>query len=161
MAAAALAVLETLVAVELARGQFEALVAGAGWPTMLFALPDDVIAVAWTPWFIAWLRSRWSTHGPRLGEPQRSSLATYFSHPLVLTAVMVAFASVTLAPEIKFVLVAAAGVPACLIAGYAPTCRAGPSDDSDRANWTRTTSRDEVRLPADRLRPGGPPHRKH
>jgi hypothetical protein len=117
VAAAALAVLETLAAVELARGQFEALVAG----TMLFALLDGVIAVAWTLWFIAWLRGRWPTHGPLLGEAGRASFATYFSRPLVLTALMVAFASVTLAPEIKFVLVAAAGVPVCFIAGYALT----------------------------------------
>lgn len=121
VAAAALAVLETLVAVELARGQFEPLVAGAGWPTMAFALLDGVIAVAGTLWFIARLRVRWPTHGPLLGKAGRASYATYVSHPLVLTAVMVALASVALAPEVKFVLVAVAGVPMCFMAGYALT----------------------------------------
>jgi hypothetical protein len=40
---------------------------------------------------------------------------------LVLTAFMVAFAWVALAPEIKFILVAVAGVAACFTAGYALT----------------------------------------
>jgi hypothetical protein len=39
----------------------------------------------------------------------------------VLTAIMVAFASVALPPEIKFVLVAAAGIAACFTAGHALT----------------------------------------
>jgi glucan biosynthesis protein C len=82
VAATALAVLEMLVAVELARGQFEELVAGAGWPTMAFALLDGVITIAATLWFIAWLRSRWPAHGPLLGKAGRASYATYFSHPL-------------------------------------------------------------------------------
>jgi glucan biosynthesis protein C len=127
VAAAALAILEALVAVELARGQFDALVAGASWPTMAFALLDGVIAVAGTLWFVAWLRGRWPTHGPVLGKAGRASYATYVSHPLVLTAVMVASASVALAPEIKFVLVAAVGVPVCFVAGYALTRAPGIS----------------------------------
>jgi peptidoglycan/LPS O-acetylase OafA/YrhL len=53
-----------------------------------------------------------------LGKAARASYATYVTHPLVLTSVMVAFASVALAPEVKFVLVAAAGVVACFTAGY-------------------------------------------
>jgi glucan biosynthesis protein C len=52
-------------------------------------------------------------HGPLLGKAARASYATYLIHPLVLTAVMVAFTSVPLAPEIKSVLVATAGVAAC------------------------------------------------
>ena len=56
-----------------------------------------------------------------LGQAARASYATYFIHPLVLTAVMVAFAWVALAPELKFVLVAAAGVATCFTAGYALT----------------------------------------
>ena len=93
---------------------------GADLPTMLFALLDGVIAVAGTLWFLAWLRGRWPAHGMRLGKAARASYATYFIHPLVLTAIMVLFASVALVPEIKFVLVAAAGVAACIVS--APIC---------------------------------------
>ncbi len=60
-------------------------------------------------------------HGVMLGKAAQASYATYFIHPLVLTSVMVLFAWVALAPEIKFVLVAAAGVAVCFAAGHALT----------------------------------------
>jgi glucans biosynthesis protein C len=94
---------------------------GADVPTMAFALLDGVIAVAGTLWFTAWLRHRWPRHGPLLGKAARASYATYVIHPLVLTAIMVACASVALPPQLKFVVVAAAGVAACFTAGYALT----------------------------------------
>ncbi len=122
VAAAGLAALVALmVSLVLARGADRALVMGADLPTMAFALLDGVIAVSGTLWFIAWLRGRWPAHGPLLGKAARASYATYVIHPLVLTAVMVLLASVPLAPGIKFVLVATAGVAACFTAGYALT----------------------------------------
>jgi glucan biosynthesis protein C len=122
VAAAGVAALLTLmVSLVVARGADQALVMGADLPTMAFALLDGVIAVSGTLWFIAWLRGRWPTHGPPAGKAARASYATYVIHPLVLTAVMVAFAAVPLAPEIKFLLVATAGVAACFTAGYALT----------------------------------------
>ena len=93
---------------------------GADLPTMAFALLDGVIAVTGTLWFLSWLRRRWPAHGVMLGKAARASYGPT-SHPLVLTAVMVASAQVALVPEIKFVLVAAAGVAACFAAGYALT----------------------------------------
>jgi len=104
----------------LARGEDQALAMGADLPTMAIALLDGVIAVTGTLWFLSWLRRRWPAHGPLLGKAARASYATYVTHPLVLT-VMVAFASVALAPEIKFILIAAAGIAACFTAGYALT----------------------------------------
>jgi surface polysaccharide O-acyltransferase-like enzyme len=122
VAAAGVAALMTLMLyLVLARGMDQALAMGADVPTMVFALLDGVIAVSGTLWFIAWLRGRWPSHGPLLGKAARASYATYFIHPLVLTAIMVAFAWVALAPEIKFVLVAAAGVATCFTVGYALT----------------------------------------
>ena len=59
--------------------------------------------------------------GPLLGRAARASYATYLIHPLALTTVMVLLAPVALAPEIKFVLVAIAGVAACFMVGYALT----------------------------------------
>lgn len=49
------------------------------------------------------------------------TLATYVIRPLVLTAIMVLLASVASAPEIKFMLVATAGVAASFMAGCALT----------------------------------------
>ncbi len=112
----------TLFAVLEARDEVPAVLnAAAGWGTVLFALLDGIVAVSLSVWFINWVRRRWPRHGPLLGKAGRASYATYLIHPLVLTAVMVAFAWVGLAPEIKFVLVAAAGVAACFTAGYALT----------------------------------------
>jgi hypothetical protein len=122
MAAAGVAALMALMLyLVLARGADQALAMGADLPTMAFALLDGVIAVSGTLWFLSWQRHRWPTHGPLLGKAARASYATYLTHPLVLTSVMVALASVALAPEIKFVLVAAAGVVVCFTAGYALT----------------------------------------
>ncbi len=120
-AAGVAALMALMLYLVLARGADQALAMGADLPTMAFALLDGVIAVTGTLWFVSWLRRRWPTHGPLLGKAARASYATYVIHPLVLTAVMVAFAWVALAPEIKFVLVAAAGVAACFTAGYALT----------------------------------------
>jgi len=115
------ALVALMVSLVLARGADQALVMGADLPTMAFALLDGLIAVSGTLWFIAWLRGRWPSHGPLLDKAARASYATYVIHPPVLTAVMVAFAAVALAPEIKFVLVATAGAAACFTAGYALT----------------------------------------
>ncbi len=95
--------------------------AAAGWPTILFALLDGAVAVSLSLWFICWVRRRMPGHGPLLGKAARGSYATYLIHPLVLTTIMVLFAPVALAPEIKFVLVAVAGVAVCYLAGYALT----------------------------------------
>lgn len=122
VAAAGVAALMTLMLyLVLARGEDQALAMGADLPTMAFALLDGVIAVTGTLWFLSWLRHRWPTHGPLLGKAARASYATYVIHPLVLTSVMVLFAWVALAPEIKFVLVASAGVAACFTVGHALT----------------------------------------
>ncbi len=112
----------SLFAVLEARDETEAVLnAGAGWGTVLFALLDGIVAVSLSLWVITWVRRRWPGHGPLLGKAARASYATYLIHPLVLTGVMVAFAWVALAPEIKFLLVAAAGVAVCFTAGYALT----------------------------------------
>jgi hypothetical protein len=94
---------------------------GADWPTMTFAVLDGVIAVSFSLWIVAWLRRRWTSQGPLLDKAGRGSYATYFVHPLILTTIMLLFAPVPLTPEIKFVLVAAAAVPACFTVGYALT----------------------------------------
>jgi glucan biosynthesis protein C len=121
MAAAGIVAIVMLFAVELGPRDDEKLAMAADWPTMLFALLDGVIAVALTLWFVAWVQRRWPSHGALLERAGRASYATYFIHPLVLTAVMILFASVLLAPVIKFVLVAAVAIPACFAAGYTLT----------------------------------------
>ena len=98
-----------------------------GWPTILFALLDGMVAVSLSLWSLSWVRRRWPSHGPPLGKAARASYATYLINPLVLTTIMVLLAPVALAPEIKFALVAIAAVAACYLAGYALTRMPGSS----------------------------------
>ena len=76
-----------------------------------------IISVAFTVWFTVLIRARWSGGGPVRARAGRASYATYVLHPLVLTAIMVLFASLALAPELKFLVVAVVAVPACFLAG--------------------------------------------
>ena len=116
-----LAALMTLLGISQANGQFEAVLTGLGWPTMLLAMLDGVIAVCGTLWIVAWLRDRWVTQGARLAMAGRASYATYFIHPLVLTVMSVLLAPIALAPELKFVVVSPIAVPAIFAVGYALT----------------------------------------
>jgi hypothetical protein len=98
-----------------------------GWPAMALAVLDGLVAVTFTVWFVVWFRARWPRHGALVGEAARASYATYFIHPLVITALMLAFAPVDLGAWAKFVLVSAVSVPACFAVGYGLTRLPGVS----------------------------------
>jgi glucans biosynthesis protein C len=120
-AAAAVALLAGLLGYEQSQGTLDSTLHGARWSTMLMAVLYGIISVAYAVWFAATIRARWSGSGPLRARAGQVSYASYFLHPLVLTAFMVAFASLALAPELKFLLVAVVAVPACFLAGYALT----------------------------------------
>jgi glucans biosynthesis protein C len=106
---------------EQARGQLESTLHSASWPSLLGIVLYGIISVAFTVWFTALIRARWSGDGPLRAQAGRASYATYVLHPLVLTAIMVAFAALALAPELTFLIVAVVAVPVCFAAGYAAT----------------------------------------
>jgi len=121
---AALAAAALLVAVavyEKTRGQLESTLHSVGWPTILATVLYGFISVAFTVWFTAMIRARWSGDGPLRARAGRASYPTYVLHPLVLTAIMVLFASLALAPELMFLAVIVVAVPVCFLAGYAAT----------------------------------------
>ena len=120
-ALAAAAVFVALVGYEQARGQAESALHGTGWPTMLGTILYGIISVAFTVWFTAMIRARWSGDGPLRARAGRASYATYVLHPLILTAILVLFASLAPAPELAFLAVAVVAVPVCFLAGYAAT----------------------------------------
>ena len=93
------------------RGQLESAFHGTSWLVMLNVVLYSIISVAVTVWFTALIRARWSGDGPLRARAGRASYATYVLHPLVLTAIMVLFASLALAPELKFLVVAVVAVP--------------------------------------------------
>jgi len=120
-ALAAAALFVALGVYEQARGQLGSTLHSVGWAAMLGMVLYGIISVAFTVWFTALIRARWPGDGPLRARAARASYATYFLHPLVLTAIMVLFASLTLAPELAFLVVAVVAVPACFLAGYAAT----------------------------------------
>jgi surface polysaccharide O-acyltransferase-like enzyme len=87
-------------------------------PTALFAAIYGVIAVAWALWCVAWMQRRWATCRPVIAAAARSSYATYFIHPLVLTGLMLLCRSIPLESPAKFLLVSAIGVPTCFAVGH-------------------------------------------
>lgn len=121
IAVTGLVALAALLSVWLAQGRVEELLSGLGWPTIALALLDGVIAVGGTMWLVTRLRDRWPTQGALLARAGRASYAAYFIHATVLTLLGTLMASVALAPELKFVIVAPVGVLACFVVGYALT----------------------------------------
>ncbi|HYB49210.1 MAG TPA: acyltransferase family protein, partial [Streptosporangiaceae bacterium] len=120
--ALAAAALWTAAAIHLkTQGQLESAFHGTSWLVMLNVILYSIISVAFTVWFTALIRARWSGDGPLRARAGRASYATYVLHPLVLTTIMVLFASLALAPELKFLVVAVVAVPVCFLAGYAAT----------------------------------------
>ena len=117
------AVLWVALAVSLkTRGHLESALHSAGGLVMLNAVLYNIISVAFTVWFTAMIRTRWSSDGLLRARAGRASYATYVLHPLVLTAIMVLFVPLALAPELSFLVVAVAvvvAVPVCFLAGYA------------------------------------------
>jgi hypothetical protein len=120
-ALAAAALFVALGVYEQARGQLGSTLHSVSWAAMVGMILYGVISVAFSVWFTALIRARWSGDGPLRVRTGRASYATYVLHPLVLTAIMVVFASLALAPELTFMAVAIVAVPACFLAGYAAT----------------------------------------
>jgi len=120
-ALAAAGLLVALAGYEQARGQGASTLHGAGWAAMFGTVLYGIISVAFAVWFTALIRARWSGGGQFRSCAGRASYATYVLHPLVLTAVMVLFAPLPLAPPEKFLAVAVVAVPICFLTGYAAT----------------------------------------
>ena len=120
-AVAGVTLLAGMLGYEQSRGTLASTLHGAGWSSMLTTVLYGIISVAYSVWFMATIRARWSGGGSLRARAGQASYAAYFLHPLVLTAIMVAFASLALAPELKFLIVAVLAVPACFLAGYALT----------------------------------------
>jgi glucans biosynthesis protein C len=121
IALAATAVMVAIAVYEQARGQAGSALHGAGWPVMFGVVLYGIVSVAVTVWFTALIRARWSGDGPIRARAGRASYAAYVLHPPLLTSIMVLFASLALAPELKFLVVAVVAVPVCFLAGYAAT----------------------------------------
>jgi len=121
IALAATAVFVAMAIYEKTQGKLGSALHSTGWVTMLGAVLYGIISVAFTVWLTAQIRAHWTGHGPLRARAGQASYATYVLHSLVLTAIMVIFTSIALAPELTFLVVAAVAVPACYLVGYAAT----------------------------------------
>lgn len=115
----ALAAVVALGAVSAATGGFARMAGGLQWPAVAFAALDGITAVLFGVWVVGWFRAhRDGPPGRVAAAAGRSSYATYLLHPLVLIGLSAALRPVPVAPELAFVLVAAAGVPLAFALGH-------------------------------------------
>jgi fucose 4-O-acetylase-like acetyltransferase len=120
-ALAATAVFAAVGVYEKMHGHLQSALHGTSWVSLGAAVLYAIISVAFTVWFTALIRARWSGGGPLRARAGRASYPAYVLSDLVITAIAVAFASLALAPELKYLIVAAVAVPACYLIGYAAT----------------------------------------
>jgi peptidoglycan/LPS O-acetylase OafA/YrhL len=119
--AAGVGLTAVLISSTAARDQLDRALGGLSWASISFATLYGVVSVTFTLWCLAWLRRRWPTHGPLIAKAGRGSYATYLLHPVVLVSVMLAFRSLPLGAELKFLIVSVVAVPACFTVGYTVT----------------------------------------
>ncbi len=121
VALAALLALLALAGYGLAQDEVEVIAGSLNLPTLLLTLCDGAVAVAGSLWLIATLRKR-APRTPRWRTAAaRSSYATYVTHPLVVVALMALLRPWSVAPEMKFLVVAPLAVPLAYVAGYVLT----------------------------------------
>jgi hypothetical protein len=122
VAAAGLAAAGLLVAVTgTADGDLDRLYGGWHWPSLVFVVLEGMVAVTFSLWLVAWFGRRWTRQGPLARQAGRGAYAAYLLHPLVLVLVSFAARPLPLPPEVKFLLVAPAGVAAVFTVGWAVT----------------------------------------
>jgi hypothetical protein len=122
VAAAGLAAAGLLVAATATTdGDLARLYGGWHWPSLVFVLLEGIVAVSFSLWLLAWFGRRWTRQGPLARRASRGAYAAYVLHPLVLVLVSFAARPLPLAPEIKFLLVAPAGVATVFTVGWAVT----------------------------------------
>jgi hypothetical protein len=121
VAVAAMLGLTALGAWALATDRLDAVAGGLTWPSVAFAVPEGVGAVALSLWVVAWFRRRWDRPGRLLRRAGRGSYAAYVLHPSVLVVLSMLARPLPVAPEAKFVLVAIGGVVAAFTVGVGVT----------------------------------------
>jgi glucans biosynthesis protein C len=122
VAAAGLAASGLLVAVtDTAHGGLARLYGGWHWPSLVFVILEGIVAVSFSLWLVAWFGRRWTRQGRLATRAGRGAYAAYLLHPLVLVLVSFAARPLPLPPELKFVLVATAGVAAAFTVGWTVT----------------------------------------
>jgi hypothetical protein len=110
-----------LAGVTIATADVDDMTGGLHWQAAALAVLDGVVAVTWVWWLLALFRRRWNTQRPWAVRASRGSYAAFLIHPVVLVLLSLAVHGDPWPAELKFVLVAAVGVPATFLVGYGIT----------------------------------------
>jgi glucans biosynthesis protein C len=91
-----------------------------GWHLQALAEPttEATIAVAMSFWLVGWFARRWNYQGTVARSLGRASFAAYIVHPPVLVLLSAGLSSITVAAEVKFVVVAVLGVATSFTLGW-------------------------------------------
>jgi glucans biosynthesis protein C len=99
-------------------GSLAATAGGWHWPTLAFAVLDGATAVVLAIWVVGWFQTRWNAlPGQAIAAAGRASYPAYVLHPLVLVGLSIAARGLPWPPEVKFLIVAAVGIPASFAVG--------------------------------------------
>jgi glucan biosynthesis protein C len=91
-----------------------------GWHLQALAEPttEATIAVAMSLWLVGWFSRRWNYQGTLARSLARASFAAYIVHPPVLVLLSAGLSSITVAAEVKLVVVAVLGVATSFTLGW-------------------------------------------
>jgi peptidoglycan/LPS O-acetylase OafA/YrhL len=91
-----------------------------GWHLQALAEPavEATIAVGMSLWLVGWFAGRWNYDGALARSLGRASFAAYIIHAPVIVLLSAGLSSVTVATDVKFVMVAVLGVATSFTVGW-------------------------------------------
>ena len=94
-----------------------------GWHLQALAEPavEATIAVGMSLWSVGWFAGRWNYDGTLARSLGRASFAAYIIHAPVIVLLSAGLSSVTVATDVKFVMVAVLGVTTSFTVGWSMT----------------------------------------
>lgn len=93
-------------------GSPDAFSGGVHWESMATAAVEAALAVGASIWFVAWFRRRWAHQGPIAREAARAAYGAFIIQTPVLVLVALALRPLSMAPELKLLVLAPAAVVA-------------------------------------------------
>lgn len=93
-------------------GSPDAFSGGVHWESLATAAIEGALAVGASIWFVAWFRRRWSHQGPLAREAARAAYGAFIIQTPVLVLVALALRPLSMAPELKLLVLAPTAVVA-------------------------------------------------